>query len=308
MRTMKWWLMCPGQGKQSVELLSSIPTSWKQQVKDLTGKPFPSQPDQLIHSRDIQLAIFLSQAFAIDQLKEAGVHPYMVSGQSIGTFAAAYAAEVCDLPTAIQLVSARADRMEQLYPKDYGMAAVIGWPLSIVKQAVKECYKAQDPVYISNHNAATQFTLSGSCAGIQEVLKTLAQIGGGHHVWLSVPVPSHCPLMQPVVDCLLALIEQMTFSDPICPYLTNVTGLPVTKKEEVVSDLIQNVAHPVLWDALTNVALEMRPSGTIELCPGSVLSQLLKPKLDKQMPVLVWEELGFEGMIYMIQKWKERLR
>jgi malonate decarboxylase epsilon subunit len=44
----------------------------------------------------------------------------------VGAFAAAVVAEAITLKDAVILVRSRADKMEQLYPVGYGLAAIVG--------------------------------------------------------------------------------------------------------------------------------------------------------------------------------------
>ena len=87
-----------------------------------------------------------------------GIEPEAVAGMSAGAFAAAVAVGVLNLADGIR----RAEMMVELYPKGYGLAAVLGLTEKQVSTLVKEAYTEQNPVYVGNINAPQQMVIAGS--------------------------------------------------------------------------------------------------------------------------------------------------
>jgi malonate decarboxylase epsilon subunit len=59
-------------------------------------------------------------------LVEEGVRPVAVAGLSVGAFAAAVESGTICLSDGVHLVRQRAEMMMKLYPKGYGLAAIVG--------------------------------------------------------------------------------------------------------------------------------------------------------------------------------------
>jgi malonate decarboxylase epsilon subunit len=74
----------------------------------------------------VQLALLASGVATARGLQRPGVTCRAVGGLSVGAFAAAVVAEAITLKDAVILVRSRADKMEQLYPVGYGLAAIVG--------------------------------------------------------------------------------------------------------------------------------------------------------------------------------------
>jgi malonate decarboxylase epsilon subunit len=126
---------------------------------------------------------------------------------SAGAFAAAVTAGVLKLADAVRLVNQRAEGMMELYPKGYGLAAIVGLTEKQVSTLVEEAYTAQSPVYVGNVNAPCQIVIAGSNEGMNKVLEAARTRGAYKAVRLDVSEPSHCPLLEPVAATLTRSLQ-----------------------------------------------------------------------------------------------------
>jgi malonate decarboxylase epsilon subunit len=195
----------PGQGSQAPGMLHSLPNyasvagtlaevseSLEENVLELDS------PQALRSTLSVQLALLASGVAVARALVAEGVQPEAVAGMSAGAFAAAVIAGVLNLADAVRLVKQRADGMVNLYPKGYGLAAIVGLTEKQVFTLVEEAYTVQSPVYVGNINAPRQIVIAGSNEGINRVLKGARKSGARKAVPLDVSEPSHCPLLEPV--------------------------------------------------------------------------------------------------------------
>jgi malonate decarboxylase epsilon subunit len=83
-------------------------------------------PEALNSTVSVQLTLLASGVATARGLQRRGVTCRAVGGLSVGAFAAAVVAEAITLKDAVILVRSRADKMEQLYPVGYGLAAIVG--------------------------------------------------------------------------------------------------------------------------------------------------------------------------------------
>jgi malonate decarboxylase epsilon subunit len=96
---------------------------------------------------------------------------------------------------------------------------------------------------------------------------------------LDVPVPSHCPLLQPVADSLRDQLLSISVKDPKPIYLANVNARAVRTAQGVARDLANNIAHGVRWHDATTVACELGCELFLEVPPGHTLSDLASENL-----------------------------
>ena len=111
---------------------------------------------------------------------------------------------VCDtlsFADALALVHLRVgELMQNAFPSGYGLAVIEGLNEDAVEAIVKRVRTVDFPVYVSNINAPRQIVVAGSDAALDAVIAQANQKGVRRAERLSVSVPSHCPLLQPVAD------------------------------------------------------------------------------------------------------------
>jgi len=197
-------------------------------------------------------------------------------GSSAGTFAAAVTAGVLELADGVRLLKRRAERMLELYPKGYGLAAIVGLTEKQVSTLVEDAFTARDPVYVANINAPRQIVIAGSNEGMNKVLEAARKSGARKAMRLDVSEPSHCPLLQPVADTLTKTLQALQLHEPKLIYVGNVTGRALRTAEAISEDLATNIAHGVRWYDATTVLKELGCRLFLEMPPGHVLSELAR--------------------------------
>ena len=233
-------------------------------------------PEALTSTVSVQLALLASGVATARALQRSGVTCCAVAGLSVGAFAAAAFAETITLKDAVTLVRSRAEKMEQLYPVGYGLAAIVGLSEREVTALVGSIHTAEAPVFVGNINAPRQIVIAGSIEGMQKVLEEASRQGARKAELLHVSVPSHCPLLSSVADSLRLQLNSMQLKAPQFPYIANVTGRAVRSASAVATDLADNIAHGVRWHDATTVAEELGCNLFLEMPPGHTLTDLAK--------------------------------
>jgi acyl transferase domain-containing protein len=77
----------------------------------------------------------------------------------------------------------------------------------------------QNPVFVGNINAPRQIVIAGSNEGMDRALEEARRQGASKAVRLHVPVPSHCPLLQPVADLLGKRMSSVNLTTPRMTYI-----------------------------------------------------------------------------------------
>jgi malonate decarboxylase epsilon subunit len=158
----------PGQGSQVAGMLHTLPdhpaiTQTFDEVSQYLGENVLDldSPSALQSTLSVQLTLFTCDAAMSRVLVEEGVRPAAVAGLSVGAFAAAVQSGTISLSDGVQLVRQRAEMMMKLYPKGYGLAAIVGLTERQVTALVDEVHARQIPIYIANVNAPCQIVIAG---------------------------------------------------------------------------------------------------------------------------------------------------
>jgi malonate decarboxylase epsilon subunit len=233
-------------------------------------------PAALRSTVSVQLALLASGVAVARALVAEGVAPEAVAGMSAGAFAAAVVAGVLNLTDGVRLLKQRAEKMVELYPEGYGLAAIVGLTEKQVSALVEEAFTEQNPMYVGNINAPRQIVIVGSNEGMNKVLQAARKRGARKAVRLDVSEPSHCPLLQPVTDALTKSLQAIHLQKPKLAYVGNVTGRALRSAEAISEDLATNIAHGVRWYDATTVLKELGCRLFLEMPPGHVLSELAR--------------------------------
>ena len=271
----------PGQGSQVPGMLHTLPDHpaigrTLDEVSEGLGENVLEldSTEALRSTVSVQLALLASGVGVARALIAEGVEPEAVAGMSVGAFAAAVAAGALDLDDGVRLVKQRAEGMVKLYPKGYGLAAIVGLTEKQVSTLVEAAYTEQNPVYVGNINAPRQIVIAGSDKAMDKVLEAARKSGARKAVRLNVSEPSHCPLLEPVADALRESLQGIHLQPPKTVYVGNVTGRALRSAEAISEDLASNIAHGVRWYDATTVLEELGCRLFLEMPPGHVLSEL----------------------------------
>ncbi len=103
---------------------------------------------------------------------------------------------------------------------------------------------------------------------------------------LTVAGAFHSPLMQPAADRMAEALEKVAWSPPKIPVMSNVTGQPHDNQsiESIKKLLVDQITHPVRFEANLRWALQNVDGTCIELAPGKVISGLMR-RIDRKIRV-----------------------
>lgn len=296
----------PGQGSQKLGMLSDVPIEYLDRVENVTGYRLIDNEQMLQDTVFIQLALLTKAVFYLDEMEKNHIFPEIVAGHSIGAFSAAVACGALTFETAAELVYHRAVLMKESYPSGYAMGVVVGLTRSEAEQLVKETFDPAYPVYLSNENCPMQHTLSGSISGLEKTLAEAKKRQAQTAKLLKVPVPSHCILMEDTVDRFTPYIQSAQISDAKYLYLKNTDARATKEAEEIRKDLLENIAHPVQWNQMMDLAKELGMDLTIEFPPGNTLTKLIHAKfgVEKDIRTINLDQHGIDDAAFLYQKWR----
>lgn len=295
---MKILFTFPGQGTQHPGMLKALPGTEMALAREVLGAEVDSldSSDALQRTRAVQLALLIAGVAWAREVQRRGVSPDIVSGLSIGAYPAAVIAGALEFTDALRLVALRGDLMEQAYPHGYGLTAIMGLTLPQVEKLIEG-----SGTYIANLNAETQIVIAGSDDAMAQVAKRALEKGASKAHRLAVSVPSHCELLAPPAQKLVAAFENVTLSRPRCAYLSGSTGRVLWTPEKIADDLAMNMARTVRWQEAVISANEREARLAIEMPPGGVLTCLTRQAAWEGESISL-ERSGIDVAVHLAQR------
>lgn len=293
---MKTAFIFPGQGSQSVGMLSDASGHWPIVEQtfaeasavlgyDLWQLCQNGPADELNRTMVTQPALLTASVALWRQWCVAeGARPDFVAGHSLGEYSALVAAESLDFVDAVKLVQLRGELMQGAVPAGEGrMAAILGLEDADV---VAACEEAAEGAVVSavNFNAPGQVVIAGETAAVERAIEVCKAKGARKAMPLPVSVPSHCALMKGAAEELAGALDDVSFNDAVIPVVQNVSAAVCQDRESLKANLVKQLYSPVLWTDSVRTLTGQGVSVAVECGAGKVLAGLVK-RIDRGLAV-----------------------
>jgi len=284
---MKFALVFPGQGSQSVGMMSAygdnpVIRQTFDEASDALGEDLwamvnEGPAERLALTVNTQ-PLMLTAGVAVYRAWQAagGPAPAFVAGHSLGEYSALVAAGALRFADAVPLVRFRAAAMQEAVPEGQGaMAALLGLEAEAV-HAVCEKVAQGEVVSAANLNASGQIVIAGAVAAVERAMEEAKAQGAKRAVKLPVSAPFHCALMKPAAERLAVRLKEIEISTPQLPVVNNV-DVAVCDQPELIRDaLIRQAYSPVRWIETVQSMAAQGVGAVIECGPGKVLAGMTK--------------------------------
>jgi len=285
----------PGQGSQSIGMLSGYTENWPQieetfkQASDVLGYDcwdiVCNGPIEKLNKTEITQPIMLAADIAVMRVmaQQCMLTPMVFAGHSLGEYAALVAAESLDFADAIKLVAKRGELMQSAVPEGEGaMAAIIGLAdepvITICEQASSE---VGAPVEAVNFNSPGQVVIAGATAAVNKAMELLKEEGAKRALPLPVSVPSHSSLMKPAADELAEYLKTVTINTPKIQVIHNVDAKSHDEPDAIREALVKQLYNPVQWTHTIQIITD-GADVVVECGPGKVLGGLTR-RINKEV-------------------------
>ncbi len=294
---MNYAIVFPGQGAQSVGMLSDLAATYPQvqqtfeEASDALGYDLwaltQNGPEAELNKTHITQPAMLTAGMAVWRVLDSQTElaPSALAGHSLGEYTALTAAEVWSLGDAVQLVALRGELMQHAVPEGAGkMAAVLGLSDEDVMAVCVEAAQGQVCEAV-NFNAPGQVVIAGEAEAVDRAMALAESKGAKRVVPLAVSAPSHCSLMQPAAERLAEKLAEMTLSSPRFPVVHNVDVEVHPEVDALREALVQQLHKPVQWVKTIETFKAQGVEQLFEFGPGKVLTGLNR-RIDRRFPIM----------------------
>ncbi|MBN1757855.1 MAG: ACP S-malonyltransferase [Chitinispirillaceae bacterium] len=283
---MGYSFLFPGQGSQSVGMGKALYEIFEparrriDQVNEIVGRDlvsimFGGPMEQLTATENTQPALFAVEAAIVDVLAENGIVPVVTAGHSLGEYGALYGAGILSFEDGLSAVAKRGALMAEAGKNSAGtMAAVIGLTGEGLAAALAEVHSGV--VVAANENTPEQTVISGEVAAVKEACEKCKAAGAKRAIVLPVSGAFHSPLMQGAADAFAEFLEGVSFSEPRCPVISNVSASAETDPARIKELLLRQLISPVKWVDSMNTLVGLEHGTCLETGPGMVIKGLAK--------------------------------
>lgn len=307
---MKYALLFPGQGSQSVGMLSALSApevadTFKEASEilgwDLTQLVQQGPEAELNRTERTQPAL-LAAGVAVwrawSQRCEAA--PFAVAGHSLGEYTALVAAGSLAFADALKLVELRGQLMQAAVPEGTGgMVALLGLSDDAVVELCAQC-PLDAVLEPANFNSPGQVVVAGQTEALDWLLANARSHGAKIAKKLAMSVPSHCSLLSGAAGQLFERLQQIDVMPPKFPVLHNLDAAARGDADDIRAALRDQLSRPVRWTQTVQQLVADGAGSMLECGPGKVLSGLMK-RIAADTPAYALEnDSGFEAALQQL--------
>ena len=290
---MKYSIVFPGQGSQSIGMLSDLSSNFSivseifQEASDALEVDLwkIAQEDQeALNLTENTQPVMLAAGYATYKVlsNEVKLSPVCMAGHSLGEYTALVASKSLNFFDAVKLVRRRAELMQSAVPTGSGsMAAVLGLDDAKVIEicAQSSSYGVVEAV---NFNSPGQVVIAGEKEAVIKACDEMKEAGAKRALVLPVSVPSHCSLMTDAAEEFKTSVDTVNFQMGNERVIHNVDADYARDVEEIKSKLVEQLHKPVLWTLSVEKMKKTGVERLIEVGPGKVLAGLTR-RIDKSL-------------------------
>ena len=293
---MKYAIVFPGQGSQSLGMLSDLSNNFSI-VKDIFSEAsdaldldlwkLTQEDEEALNQTENTQPAMLAAGYATYKIlsNEVDLSPICMAGHSLGEYTALVTAKSLDYFEAVKLVRKRAELMQSAVPSGTGaMAAILGLDDEKVIEICSQS-KISGVVEAVNFNSPGQVVIAGENEAVNKACELMKEAGAKHTLLLPVSVPSHCSLMNNAAQEFSYSVDAVNFKMGETSVLHNVDASYADDANEIKLKLVEQLCKPVLWTSSVQKMQQLGVEKLIELGPGKVLAGLTR-RIDKSLSSL----------------------
>ena len=290
---MKYAIVYPGQGSQSLGILSDLSTNFSivrdtfseaSDAIDIDLWKITQEDENSLNQTENTQPAMLAAGYATYKVlsSEVDLSPECMAGHSLGEYTALVAAGSLSFYDATRLVRKRAELMQSAVPVGSGaMAAILGLDDEQVIEICRQC-SSSGVVEAVNFNSPGQVVIAGEKETVNGACEAMKNAGAKRALVLPVSVPSHCSLMTDAAQEFAESVDMVNFKIGVVRVLHNVDASIANDINEIKSKLVEQLHKPVLWTSSVQKMQRLGVEKIVELGPGKVLAGLTR-RIDRSL-------------------------
>lgn len=228
------------------------------------------ETSQISRTEIAQPANLVIQIGLLAILRAAGIEPGAVVGHSVGELGSAYAAGVLNLED-VMTVSYHRSRLQATCAGTGGMLAIgLG-----KEQALELIAHCADRVSVAAVNSPSSVTLAGDAAELEKLSASLTEDGTFNRL-LTVEVPYHSPMMDPIIQPMIEAMAGIRPQEPQVTLYSTVTGAKVEGVSYDGEYWTRNTRQSVEFATAIFAILEDDYNTFLEIGPHPVLANSMR--------------------------------
>ncbi len=287
----------PGQGAQYVGMgksFCSFQTAKRtfEEADDLLQEKisqiiFEGPEDQLTHTKNSQLAIFIHSAAILRVLNEKFNFSFsFTAGLSLGEYTALYASKRLSFKQTLLLIQKRAYLMHEACLLQKGtMAAVLGLSSEIIEEKIQGI----EGLWIANYNTPGQIVISGQKDAVEKGIAVLKQANAKRVIPLQVHGAFHSGLMEDAQKALIPFLDPCDLQPSDIQMVPNLTGISTSDEDLILKGLKGQMTGSVRWEKSIRAMMDQNVDLFLEIGCGKSLTAMnrkmgAKPTLSIEHP------------------------
>ncbi|HVB50256.1 MAG TPA: ACP S-malonyltransferase [Acidimicrobiales bacterium] len=238
---------------------------------DVAALLLSASDEDVVRTDRAQLATFALSLVGYHELLDLELRPRYLVGHSLGEFSSLVASGLLSLEEGARLIGVRGSAMARAAEANQGsMVALMGGD-----GGAREALDGLDNVWVANINGTGQIVVSGTRAGLDDLLARHKDLGWRRATPLTVGGAFHSPLMAPAQEELDKALDETSWGFTEATLISNVDAKMHGSPEEWRELLRRQLTSPVEFlDAILNLPESVQI--TIEMPPSGVLTGLTK--------------------------------
>jgi [acyl-carrier-protein] S-malonyltransferase len=233
--------------------------------------------DRLDQTEYTQIAMIATEVAMLRAVLSKGIRADIAAGLSLGEYGALAACGVMKDEDIFRVVRKRGIYMQNAYPVGGGMTAVLGMDGDKVAEICDlTASESGKTVSVANYNCPGQIVITGEKSAVDMAAEKLSEAGAKRCIPLKVSGPFHSKLLKGASEELGKELDTSEISDPLMPYVTNVTAEYVSEKDGIRDLLARQIYSPVRWQQSIERMVIEGVDTFVEIGPGKTLTGFMK--------------------------------
>lgn len=159
-----------------------------------------------------------------------------------------------------------------------------------------------EPIDIGNINSPLQIVISGSTEGVDAVIDLGKKRGSFRKsTVLQVSAPFHSRIMKPAEEAVAKyLLDKDIVKRPAIDMVSNLTGCPVSKPNDIINSLIKSISKPVRFNDCVTYSANKGCTDFIEIGPRKTLCPFVIQNNDKLKAHFVSSSNDIEDLLRLL--------